>query len=170
MRGINFLDMQKDILGVVGKYMKVDLNDVTVGGTCCFLQRFLTSSKFGALIILSKLWKYKSLLEVSRFLGLLCMHDHVEAVKCVSYIVNFVHALQIQNGLYGISKLGDVRDFFRSVRCGSAILLTTRLALFAVLLELSGHGTVDVAADRVGVGEDEREQQDGERDGAQQHT
>eukprot|EP00700_Malawimonas_jakobiformis_P001120 EC720464.1.p1 GENE.EC720464.1~~EC720464.1.p1 ORF type:complete len:104 (+),score=14.37 EC720464.1:103-414(+) len=31
LRGVNLLDMQKDILGVVGKYMKVDLNDVTVG-------------------------------------------------------------------------------------------------------------------------------------------
>jgi len=67
MRGINFLDMQKDILGVVGKYMKVDLNDVTVGGACCFVQLFLTSSKFGALIILWRLWKYKSPLVVSRF-------------------------------------------------------------------------------------------------------
>nr|AKB90668.1 mitochondrial MinE [Malawimonas californiana] len=31
IRGINLQDMQKDILGVVAKYMKVDMSDVTIG-------------------------------------------------------------------------------------------------------------------------------------------
>jgi len=67
MRGVNLLEMQKDIISVVGKYMKVDFNDVTVGGMfilklCLFyltffFQRLLQSEGWRTE---QKLWKFKS--------------------------------------------------------------------------------------------------------------